>query len=126
VVTWRSILAVGAITFTAGPALAQQLGALYPDLSHPDGMPDPYSGIHNKAGIDCCNGHDCRRVLDELDFVIKMEGGYILKETGEFIAEFQVGNSPDKHWHICRGISYELKTNRHDKIRCLLIPPGGV
>ena len=125
-VTWRSILAVGVIGFMAGPVLAQQLSTLHPDSSHPDGMPDPYNGIYNKAGIDCCHGRDCRRVLNELDFVIKMEGGYILKETGEFIAEFQVGNSPDEHWHICRGKGYEPKTNHYDRIRCLLIPPGGI
>lgn len=95
--------------------------------------PDPYRGIFSKAGVNCCNGRDCKRVLDEADFIVKVQGGYILKATGEAITEGSVGNSPDAHWHICRYPPNAGPNDRHSGksefepggVRCLLIPPGG-
>lgn len=81
---------------------------------------DPYSGIMNKDKVNCCNGQDCRMILGEGDFVIKREGGYILRATGEFIPELSVAPSPDANWHICR------KSDLKKTVRCLMIPPGGV
>ncbi len=86
----------------------------------PTSKADPYSGILNKDKVNCCNGQDCRMMLGEHDFVIKMEGGYILKATGEFIPELKVAPSPDENWHICR------KSDTKKTVRCLMIPPGGV
>jgi len=96
--------------------------------------PDPYRGIFSKKGTNCCNGRDCRRVLSENDFIIKLSGGYELKETREFIPENDTGISPDQHWHICRYPADAGPNDRHNGkaeikpggVRCLLIPAGGV
>lgn len=85
---------------------------------HTAGKPDPYTGIFNFAGINCCTGHDCLQAVDPKDFEPISEG-YRLRSTGEIVKMPTTGFSPDNNWHVCR------KSNKEKTIRCLLVPAGG-
>jgi hypothetical protein len=101
------------------PAAAQETIDLHRHGMHVKGyQQDPYSGIFNWAGVNCCNGQDCRKIVDPKD-VQPITGGYRIRPTGETVNEQTTGVSPDNGWHICRTTDYK-KT-----IRCLLVPPGG-
>ena len=78
-----------------------------------------YTGIFNKAGVNCCNGRDCHAAVDEHALIFKKEGGYIIRNSGEFVPETSVGISPNADYHICRY------SDAPNKVRCLLVPNGG-
>jgi hypothetical protein len=105
----------------AGTAQAQEVIDLH---QHTDRMQvetyqrDPYSGIFNWAGVNCCNGEDCRKIVDPND-IEPIAGGYRVRPTGEIVDKMTTAISPDNAWHICR------KSDAKRTIRCLLVPPGG-
>src|SRR5262245_37175221 len=50
------------------PAVAQETIDLHKHGMHVKGyQQDPYSGIFNWAGVNCCNGQDCRKIVDPKD-----------------------------------------------------------
>jgi hypothetical protein len=104
-------------------------GQGYPHL--PQGQHDRYGDIRNRKGELCCNRNDCRKIVKEEEVRILPEGGYLVKpvkgDKPEFVPEEKVADSPDEHWHICREYTtgpggYEPK----GKVRCLMIPQGGM
>src|SRR5262245_53279396 len=98
------------LTACAGFALASAGSSAH---SH-----DPYTGIFNFSGVNCCSGHDCLQALDPQDFE-PMPNGYKVRSTGEVVPMSTMGFSPDANWHICR------KSDARRTIRCLLVPAGG-
>lgn len=84
-----------------------------PALAH-----DPYTGIFNFNGVNCCTGHDCLQAVDPKDFE-PISNGYKVRSTGEVVPMSTTGFSPDANWHICR------KSDSKKTIRCLLVPSGG-
>jgi hypothetical protein len=114
-------LALGLILITALPAnglevidLHQTDNTLVNQYQH-----DPYRGIFNWAGVHCCNGEDCRKIVDPKD-IEPIQGGYRVRSTGEIVDKKYTGISPDNGWHICR------RSDLNRTIRCLLVPPSGV
>jgi hypothetical protein len=107
-----------AIAIAAGWFGAVVTGMLCVWLATPAKAHDPYTGIFNFAGVNCCTGDDCLRAADPRD-ILPISGGYQIKSTGEIVPMSTTGISPDAEFHICR---------RHDdhSVRCLLVPPGGV
>lgn len=111
-----------------GGLLFGLLLSLHPAAAHED-----YSGIKNKDGDSCCNKRDCHRAFEETDFIVKVEGGYVLKSTGEFIPEKLTAISPNQFWHICRNYrsarfgenGTNLILDERGKVRCLMIPGPG-
>jgi hypothetical protein len=79
---------------------------------------DPYTGIFNFNGVNCCTGHDCLQAADPSDFE-PISNGYKVRSTGEVVPMSTTGFSPDANWHICR------KSDSKKTIRCLLVPAGG-
>lgn len=89
---------------------------------------DIYTGISNLEGLSCCAGADCHYAFQSKAFVMRTDGGYILKQTKERIDEGQIGFSPDQNFHICRFDSAggnSVRTWKAGDVRCLLVPPGG-
>jgi hypothetical protein len=126
----RFTCTIGAVLVAALsiPAVAQ-MGHGHP----PPGAYDPYVGIKNKDGESCCNGQDCRQALPEELFDILRGGGYRVRAgtdipAGTIIPEGKVANSPDGNWHICMSGSWNGTRwdPRGGKVRCLLLPVGGV
>lgn len=113
--------AITILILLAGTAQAQEVIDLH---QHTNWMRvetyqrDPYSGIFNWAGVNCCNGEDCRKIVDPND-IEPISGGYRIRPTGEIVDKETTGISPDNAWHICR------KSDTKRTIRCLLVPPGG-
>ena len=101
----------------------------------PAGSYDPYVGRNNKDGQSCCNGHDCRKALDETLFDILPDGGYRIRANNEgipagtIIPEGKVvpEGGPDANWHICMTGSWNgtAWNPRGGSVRCLMIPQGG-
>lgn len=90
-------------------------------IAHEDG---PGSWINNQRLTDpvtsewCCNLHDCR---EEIDNIAEVEGGYLVKSTGEVIArERVIWRSPGGWWR-CRY----LGGPNEGKTRCIIGPPPG-
>jgi hypothetical protein len=79
---------------------------------------DPYTGIFNFNGVNCCTGHDCLQAADPSDFE-PISNGYKVRSTGEVVPMSTTGFSPDANWHVCR------KSDSKKTIRCLLVPAGG-
>jgi len=113
-------LALALILISALPARGQQVI----DLHQTDNVllnqyqRDPYRGIFNWAGVNCCNGQDCKKIVDPKD-IEPIQGGYRVRPTGEIVDEKYTGISPDNGWHICR------RSDLNRTIRCLLVPPNG-
>jgi hypothetical protein len=82
------------------------------------GAHDPYTGIFNFSGVNCCTGHDCLQAADPNDFE-PVTNGYKVRSTGEVVPMSTTGFSPDANWHVCR------KSDVKKTIRCLLVPAGG-
>ena len=88
------------VILLAGTAQAQELIDLH---QRTDGMQvetydrDPYSGIFNWAGVNCCNGEDCRKIVDPKD-IEPIAGGYRVRPTGEIVdRETRLGDeSPER------------------------------
>jgi hypothetical protein len=87
-------------------------------LATPAKAHDPYHGIFNFAGVNCCTGDDCLQAHDASDFE-PIKRGYRLRSTGEIVPMAETGFSPDDKWHVCR------RDNGTGGVRCLLIPNGG-
>jgi hypothetical protein len=117
---------IAACVIALGMALAAVANAQgYPHS--PAGQHDQYGDIRNRAGQLCCNRNDCKKIVKEEEVRILPEGGYTVKTSGEHVTEEKVADSPDEHWHICREYTtgpggYEPK----GKVRCLMIPQGGM
>ncbi len=133
-INWGKLPITGAVLVAALsiPALGQ-----YSYRHPPAGAYDPYAGIKNKDGESCCNGQDCRQALPEELFDILRGGGYTIRSgtdlpPGTFIPEGKVANSPDGNWHICMSGEWDTKRSpaawnpRGGKVRCLMLPNGGV
>jgi hypothetical protein len=115
----RLVVILGMVLVNSWPAFAQEVIDLHNYGTHVKGyQQDPYSGIFNWAGVNCCNGQDCRKIVDPND-IQPVTGGYRIRPTGETVNEQTTGISPDNGWHICRT------TDSKRAIRCLLVPPGG-
>lgn len=107
------------LSYIAHTAVAHSQGVGGYPTHPPPSQYDPYIGIRNKDGVNCCNGQDCHLAVPDEMFDIRPEGGYIIRSTGEQITEGQVANSPDGNWHICRRFDLERT------VRCLMVPVGG-
>ena len=66
----------------------------------------------------CCGAEDCDRMLDRS--VQRVDGGFFVKPSDEFIPNDKTQASVDGAFHWCR-----LYTAGAIKTRCLFVPPLG-
>lgn len=56
---------------------------------------------HSWYPIECCSDRDCEPLPD--DAVAIVAGGYLIKATGELIAEQEARQGKDEVFHVCRS-----------------------
>ena len=76
-----SLLLAAFVAWAPGPAAAH----------------DPYTGIFNFNGVNCCTGHDCLQAADPKDFE-PISNGYKVRSTGEVVPMSTTGSRQRPQW----------------------------
>ena len=74
----------------------------HPDM-HKPGVEDPYAGIRNFDGVSCCNGKDCRQVVNPIVLEELPGGRWLVEPTGESVEPGPRAFSPSGAYHIGRA-----------------------